>query len=413
MNVKMLKFHTERQAVTMAIFNRCIWIVLDSVGIGGAKDAARFNDEGTNTILHTSEYMNGLKIPNLVSLGLGNIDGIMGVDKSDAPIGAYARVHELSNGKDTTTGHWEMIGIESKLPFNVYPDGFSDEIIEKFLTESGLKKKGITKVLGNKPASGTEILKELGEEHLKTKEPIVYTSADSVFQIACNEAVYSNEELYDMCKAARKILVGKDSVARVIARPFIGNTKDGFERTPARRDFSLKPPANNLLVYMKEAGMNVAAVGKIEDIFAGVGITKAVHTKDNEDGMDKTLLYMDEVKDGLIFTNLVEFDSKWGHRRDPKGYGEGLEAFDVRLKEILDKMKEDDVLFINADHGCDPTYKGTDHTREDVMLLAYKKNMTPVNMGERFSFADIGQTISENFGLKALDTGESFLNYLM
>jgi len=293
------------------------------------------------------------------------------------------------------------------MPFPTYPNGFSKEIIDLFLNESGLYDKGITDVLGNCTASGTTIIKELGEEHMATKKPIVYTSADSVFQIACNEAVYSNEKLYDMCKAARKILVGENALARVIARPFKGTCPDDFERTSARRDFSLLPPKENLLVHMKDAGMNVCGIGKIEDIFAGEGITEAVHTKDNEDGMDKTVEYMERINDGLIFTNLVEFDSKWGHRNDPKGYGEGLEAFDRRLGELLSKLKDEDLLIINADHGCDPTTKGTDHTREYIPILIYNKNMpSGINIGTRETFADIGQTIASIFGVKELPIGK-------
>jgi len=392
---------------------RVIWIILDSVGMGALPDADKFDDVGTNTIVHIAKFNNGLNIPNMTMLGIGNIDGMEYLERSENPIGAYGRSKEISMGKDTTIGHWEMIGIYSKQPFPTYPNGFSKEIIDLFLEKSGLKEKGITEVLGNCTASGTEIIKKLGEEHMKTGKPIVYTSADSVFQIACNEAVYSNEELYGMCRAAREILIGDNALARVIARPFKGDCAENFERTAARRDFSLLPPKENLLVYMKEAGMNVIGIGKIEDIFAGEGITEAVHTKDNEDGMDKTLEYMDVIPSGLIFTNLVEFDSKWGHRNDPSGYGKGLEAFDRRLKEVMDKMSDNDLLIINADHGCDPTTKGTDHTREYIPLLVYSKLMEKgKNLGTLESFGDIGQTISDIMGVKKLSIGKSFYESL-
>ena len=383
---------------------RVIWVILDSVGCGELPDAGEFDDIGTNTIGHVSAKHGGLNIPNMVKLGLGNIEGIEGVEKCDEPMGCYGKMRELSNGKDTTIGHWEMIGIYSPVKFPTYPNGFPDSIINSFI-----EKTGIPGVLGNKVASGTEILKELGEEHIKTRKPIVYTSADSVFQIACHEDVYTPEELYVLCEAARSILVGDDEVARVIARPFIGENE--FTRTANRRDFSKLPDKNNLLVRMKEAGMNVAAVGKIEDIFAKQGITHAVHTKDNMDGIDKTKDYMDTIDSGLIFTNLVEFDSKWGHRNDYEGYAVGLEEFDKRLPEIIQKMRDDDLLIINADHGCDPTTKGTDHTREYVPLMVYGKSVKHnVNLGVRKSFADVGQTIAEIMGIEKLSIGTSFLD---
>lgn len=390
--------------IMKAKINRVIWIILDSVGMGELPDANEFNDVGTNTIGHVSEKHGGLHIPNMVSLGLGNIDGITGVEDCDMPIGCYGRMAEMSNGKDTTIGHWEMIGIYSPEKFPTYPDGFPDIIMDKFIKDTGLPG-----VLGNKVASGTEIIKELGEEHIKTRKPIIYTSADSVFQIACHEDVYTPQELYEMCKVARSILTGENEVARVIARPFEGQYP--FVRTANRRDFSKLPDRDNLLVKMKDSGMNVAAVGKIEDIFARQGITEAVHTKNNMDGMNKTLSYMDTVKDGLIFTNLVEFDSKWGHRNDFEGYALGIEEFDKKLIEVIDKMEETDILFINADHGCDPTTKGTDHTREYVPLLIYgKKLKRNVNLGTLMTFADVGQTIADIFGVDSLRIGKSFLD---
>lgn len=377
--------------------------------MGELPDANLFGDEGTNTIVHVYEKNGGLKLPNMVSIGLGNIDGMKEIKKSDEPIGCYARMSEISNGKDTTIGHWEMTGVYTKEKFPTYPLGFPKEIIEEFI-----KISDIPGILGNKVASGTEILKELGKEHIDTGKPIIYTSADSVFQIACHEDVYDIQKLYQLCENARKILKGKNEVARVIARPFIGNEKDGYTRTSNRRDFSKLPDRNNLLVKMKENGQNVASVGKIEDIFAGMGITTAKHSKDNIDGMDKTLEYMEELESGLIFTNLVEFDSKWGHRNDYEGYGKGLEEFDEKLKEIMNKMKNEDLLIINADHGCDPTTKGTDHTREYVPLLVYGKNINKnINLGTRKTFADVGQTIAEIFKLGKLDIGTSFLENIM
>ncbi len=388
----------------MENINRVIWIILDSVGMGALPDADRFGDEGTNTIAHVSAKHGGLRVPNMVRLGLGNIDGMLGIEKISHPIGAYGRMKEMSNGKDTTIGHWEMTGIYSPVKFPTYPYGFPETIINEFIKQANLPG-----ILGNKAASGTQIIQELGKEHIRTGKPIVYTSADSVFQIACHEDIYSPEELYKMCEIARNILTGKDEVARVIARPFIG--KEIFERTSNRRDFSKKPNENNLLVKMKEAGLDVIGVGKIGDIFAGSGITEAVHTRDNMDGMNQTIAYMEKENRGLIFTNLVEFDSKWGHRNDFEGYAVGLEEFDIRLGELMEAMKEGDLLIINADHGCDPTAKGTDHTREYVPLLVYgKKRNSSVNLGTRETFADVGQTIADIFKLKKLPIGTSFLS---
>lgn len=386
------------------MIKRMIWIVLDSVGMGALPDAESFGDAGANTIAHTVQACGGLHLPNLQSLGYGNIDGMLGVEPVKVPIGAYGRLQECSRGKDTTIGHWEMIGIHTKEPFPTYPQGFPKELMERFLQETGC-----TGYLGNCVASGTQIIQELGGEHIRTGFPIIYTSADSVFQIAACEAVIPPEQLYDICRKARGILTGTHNVARVIARPFI-QEGEAFIRTANRRDFSRKPSEENLLSYMKAAGMHVAAVGKIEDIFDGVGITEAVHTKDNMDGMDRTLAYMKTIPSGLIFTNLVEFDSKWGHRRDALGYGAGLEEFDVRLAEVLAEMKEEDLLVITADHGCDPTYKGTDHTREYVPVLWYSKAKNfenGVNLHTGETFADIGQTIADLLDIQSLPIGRS------
>ncbi|MBV7276141.1 phosphopentomutase [Clostridium sp. PL3] len=389
------------------MINRVIWIVLDSVGMGEMPDAEKYGDVGANTIGNISKVLGGLTLPNLEKLGLGNVDTIKGVEKVENPIGCYARLEETSNGKDTTTGHWEMAGVVSKKPFPTYPNGFPLDVVEAFERAIGRK------IIGNKPASGTAIIDELGEEHIKTGQPIVYTSADSVFQIAAHEDVIPLEELYKMCEIARHILTGEHAVARVIARPFIGNMSN-FTRTPNRRDFSLVPPHDTLLDVLKNNGLNVMAVGKIEDIFCGKGITEAIHTKDNMDGMDQTLNYLKQDKKGLIFTNLVDFDMKWGHRNDPEAYGKGLEAFDVRLGEVLAQMKDTDTLIITADHGCDPTTPGTDHTREYVPLIAYGKELkSNVNLGTRKSFADIGQTVAEIFSIPSIKNGESFLKEIL
>ncbi len=391
--------------------SRVIWIVLDSVGMGEAPDAADFDDCGANTIGHIMEQYPDLRIPNMRKIGYGNIDGMTGVRPVAAPVGAYGRMKEMSAGKDTTIGHWEMVGIYTPKRLPVYPDGFPREILDAFI-----EKTGVPGILSNEVASGTEVIARLGEEHRRTRKPIIYTSADSVFQIACDESVYPPEELYRLCRIAREILTGDHNVARVIARPFI---RDGekFVRTANRRDFSRKPEEDNLLNRIRDAGQSVYAIGKIEDIFAGVGITEAVHTRDNEDGMDKTVEALDLVENGLIFTNLVEFDSAWGHRRDVKGYAEGLERFDLRLSELMEKIgafrgkESDDTILITADHGCDPAFKGTDHTREYVPVLYYGKNIRAgVNLGTSESFADSGETVRELLGLnhvKPLAIGKS------
>ena len=375
--------------------SRVIWIVLDSVGMGEAPDAADFDDVGCNTIGHIMEKYPELKIPNMRRIGYGNIDGMQGVPPVEKPEGAFGRMREMSAGKDTTIGHWEMVGIYTPERLPVYPDGFPQEIIDAFVEQTG-----VPGILYNKVASGTAVINELGEEHRKTRKPIIYTSADSVFQIACDEDIYPPEELYRQCRIAREILTGPHNVARVIARPFIKSGTE-FIRTANRRDFSRKPEADNLLTRIQKAEQTVYAVGKIEDIFAGVGITGAVHTKDNMDGMDRTVQALDLVTEGLIFTNLVEFDSTWGHRRNVKGYAQGLEDFDARLGELMGMLEKDDTIVITADHGCDPTFKGTDHTREYVPLLLYGPGIRPgVNLGTTDSFADAGETVRNLLGLQ-------------
>lgn len=382
---------------------RAIWIVLDSVGMGAMPDAMQYGDQDVNTIAHTYTFANGLVLDNLVKYGLGNIEGMKALPKVQAPQGNFARLGELSKGKDTTTGHWEMVGVLTEVPFPTYPNGFPAEVMEAFEEAIG------TKTLGNCTASGTAIIEELGEEHVRIGYPIVYTSADSVFQIAAHESVVPLEKLYEMCEKARRILTGQHEVARVIARPFTGEAGH-FTRTSNRRDYAISPPTPNLLTYCAKANVPVIAVGKIEDIFNKQGVTVAIHTKDNEDGIKTTLECMEKYPEGLIFTNLVDFDMKWGHRRNAELYGKGLEAFDAALPKIMASMKEEDILIITADHGCDPTAPGTDHTREYVPLLVIGKPLKQgVDMGTRASFADIGQTVCEYFGLPSLKIGESFL----
>ena len=388
--------------------DRIIWIVLDSVGIGEAKDAKKFGDEGADTLGHTAKANGGLNIPNMVKLGIGDIEGAHNLEKCNSPIGCFGKLSEMSAGKDTTIGHWEMAGIYSPVPFPVYPDGFPQDIIDEFIT-----KTGVPGILCNKPASGTQIIAELGDEHVATGKPIVYTSGDSVFQIACHENVVPVEKLYEMCEKARHILTGKNAVARVIARPFAGENGD-YKRTSNRRDFSLKPTEDNILCRVRDKGLDVIGIGKIHDIFAGVGLTESKHTNDNQDGIDVTLDYMKQDNKGIIYTNLVEFDSTWGHRRDYKGYARGLEEFDGRLPEIMDAMNDTDMLIITADHGCDPTYKGTDHTREYVPLLVYGKCLKQgVNLGTGDTYADIAQTLAEIFGTEPVKIGKSFLDKII
>lgn len=382
------------------MFKRVIWIILDSVGIGELPDAEKFGDKGADTLGNIFRTRGYLNVPHLEKLGLYSIEQT-NLPKSDVePIGAYGKAAELSNGKDTTIGHWEMTGILTKQAFPTYPQGFPKEIMEKFVQETGCGG-----YLCNTVASGTQIINEFGEEHMQTGFPIIYTSADSVFQIAAHEQIIPLDKLYQMCQIARKILVKEHAVARVIARPFIKEGNE-FVRTANRRDFSLKPSEENLLCYLKKAGYSVTGVGKITDIFSGVGIGKTVHTTSNTDGMEKTLGLMETQEEGLIFTNLVEFDSKWGHRRDVEGYARGLESFDQLLGELLIRLKEEDLLIINADHGCDPTFRGTDHTREYIPVLMYHKKMKKgKNLGKLSTFADIGATIADNFGVKSLAIG--------
>ena len=380
---------------------KAILIVLDSVGAGYLPDAAQFGDEGANTLGHIAERMR-LKIPNMLSLGLGYLPGLHLPEQCGS--GAYGRAMEQSAGKDTTTGHWEMAGVTVKQPFPLYPDGFPAEVMDAFEAAIG------TKTLGNKPASGTAILDELGEEHIKTGYPIVYTSGDSVFQIAAHEDVIPVEKLYEMCEIARKQLQGKHGVGRVIARPFIGIGKGAFHRTGGRRDFSLEPTGDTIMDVMKSAGFDTLGVGKIEDIFAHRGLTQSNHAAGNPACVDAALAYMKQDFNGLLFVNLVDTDSVYGHRRDVEGYGKALEYFDARLPEFYELMGPEDLLIITADHGCDPTYKGTDHTREYAPLLIYQKSMRGQHpIGTRVTFADTAATIAEYFGLKERFGAKSYL----
>ncbi|UDN57399.1 phosphopentomutase [Clostridioides sp. ES-S-0010-02] len=384
--------------------SRVIWIVIDSVGIGALPDAENFGDsKDVSTLGNIFKEYPEIQIPNMRKLGIGNIDGVDFFEDEKEPIGCFGKCKEMSQGKDTTTGHWEMTGIIVDKPFKTFEHGFSKEIIEEF------EKKTGRKVVGNKPASGTVIIDEYGEHQIKTGDVIVYTSADSVFQIAANEEVIPLEELYSMCKIAREIMMGDNAVARVIARPFIGKKTGEFVRTSNRRDYSLDPFEPTVLDNIKESGLEVLAVGKIEDIFNGKGITEAIHTKSNMDGVDETLKYMKQDNKGLIYSNLVDFDSKYGHRRDPEGYKKALEEFDNRLPEIMSNMREDDILIINADHGNDPTYKGTDHTREYIPVMIYgSKIKKGFNLGIKDTFADIGATVADILDVKLSKHGTSF-----
>lgn len=393
---------------------RVILIITDSLGIGALPDAAKYGDDGADTFGHIVENMPDIKIPNLLSLGFANIEGIgksAALLKQETHKGLIARLAERSEGKDTITGHWEIAGIYTEIPFKTYPNGFPESFIEEYERRIG------TKILANYPASGTGIIEELGQKHEETGYPIVYTSADSVFQIAVNTDVVPLERLYEMCRTAREMLVGDLSCGRVIARPYV--IRDGKRvRTSERRDYAVSPPMNTLLDNIEAAGKTVYAVGKISDIFNDNGITKSVHTDSNMDGVDKTIEAIKQDFEGIIFTNLVDFDSKYGHRRDPKGYGMAIEEFDARIPEILTAMKETDLLMICADHGNDPIHTGTDHTREYVPFVAYgnilnSKKLSELNLGTRDSFADVGATIAELLNVEKTPIGESFADCIL
>lgn len=378
---------------------RVFLIVLDSVGIGEMPDAAEYHDEGSNTLLAASRSPY-FSMPNMRALGYFNIDGVHIGEKEANPKGAFARLTEVSKGKDTTIGHWEIAGVISSHPLPTFPNGFPLEIIEEFEQKTG---RG---VLCNRPYSGTDVIRDYGKEHMETGKLIVYTSADSVFQVAAHEEVVPIEELYRDCQIARKMLTGKTGVGRVIARPFIGEPGN-FTRTAGRHDFSLKPPAVTMLDQLTESGKTVLSVGKIIDIFAERGITDFVRTNGNDDGIDKTSAYMDKDFTGLCFTNLVDYDMLYGHRNDVDGYAKALTHFDERLPELLAKLREDDILMITADHGCDPSTPSTDHSREYTPLLMYGAHIAPgKNYGTRGSFADIAATILSYFDIKQKCAGE-------
>lgn len=389
-------------------FKRIFVIVMDSVGIGAAPDAAKYGDVGAHTLGHIAETIGGLDLPHLAAFGLGNIDTIKGVEKTEAPLGYYTKMQEASTGKDTMTGHWELMGLHIEEPFSTFPEGFPDELMNQLELRAGRK------TIGNKPASGTEILDELGEEHMKTGKLIVYTSADSVMQIAAHEEIVPLEELYRICEVARKLTLDpKYMVGRVIARPFIGKP-GAFERTSNRHDYALKPFGKTAMDELKGKGFDVIALGKIADIFDGEGVTKSIRTISNEDGTTKLVETLKEDFTGLAFLNLVDFDALYGHRRDPVGYGHALETFDARIPEILNELRDDDLLIITADHGNDPTHPGTDHTREYVPLLVYHKQMNQGGVLPVFrTFADVGATITDNFKTAATGHGTSFLTSVL
>ena len=383
-------------------FNRFLLIVLDGAGIGAMPDASEWGDAGADTFGHILESRE-VRLPNLQRYGLGNIRPLQAMPPLDQLKGSYGRCALRSNGKDTTTGHWEMAGIILDQAFPTYPNGFPTAIVDMFVKEAA-----VPGILGNVPASGTEIIKVLGEEHVKTHKPIVYTSADSVFQIAAHEEVIPLERLYEICEIARRILDGEHKVGRVIARPFLGQP-GAFYRTENRHDYAVPPPRQNLLPTLADEDLDVVCIGKIASIYDSIGVTQDVTAKNNEQSIDQTIRALNDSTRGLIFSNLVDFDMLYGHRRDTEGYAKALEHFDSRLPEIELAMREDDVMVITADHGNDPTFRGSDHTREYAPLLVYgKTSRAGVNLGTRDSLADIGQTIAANFGLR-LTAGTSFL----
>ncbi len=388
-------------------FKRIVLMVLDSAGIGEMPDAADWGDAGSDTLGHIFASR-PLDVPNLRKLGLGNIRPLANLEPDAAPTGSFGKCTLKSNGKDTTTGHWEMAGIILKRAFPTFPNGFPPRIIEEFVA-----KASVPGILGNIPASGTEIIKELGEEHMRTGKPIVYTSADSVFQIAAHEEIIPIDRLYEICEIARKILDGDDKVGRVIARPFLGSNAADFKRTENRHDYAVPPPPDNLLPLLKDNGLDVVCIGKIASIYDSIGVTQELSAKNNEQVVNVTISALAADTRGLVFSNLVDFDMLYGHRRDVEGYARALESFDARLPEIIDAMRDDDLLILTADHGNDPSMPGSDHTREYAPLLVYGKNARAgIDLGTRQSLSDIGQTIASNFGLELKD-GESFLGEIV
>ncbi|QAT43019.1 phosphopentomutase [Aminipila luticellarii] len=387
---------------------RVTLIVLDSLGIGELADAESYGDKGADTLGHIADHMESFHIPNLKKLGFGNIQGAAGGRFAvESPAGAFGKLKEKSKGKDTITGHWEIAGLYTEIPFKTYPDGFPAKFMKAYEQAIGME------TLGNYAASGTEIIEELGPEHEATGKPIVYTSADSVFQIAANTAVIPLEKLYEICETARKMLVGDVACGRVIARPYIIDENGKRVRTSERRDYAVSPSGKTVLDKVEATGKTVYAVGKISDIFNGKGVTESVHTESNMDGVNKTIDALNQNFEGFIFTNLVDFDSKFGHRRDPIGYGKAIEEFDARLPEIISAMGEEDILMLCADHGNDPVHSGWDHTREHIPVVIYGKEIKAgVDLGVRESFADIGATICDMLGAEKTEIGESFLSLI-
>jgi phosphopentomutase len=389
------------------LINRVILIVLDSVGCGDAPDAALYGDEDSNTLRNIGQAVDGLHLPNLANLGLGNLTNIKGVPPTDNAQGVFGRLTEVSAGKDTTTGHWELGGLILDHPFPVFPSGFPTAIMAEYEKRIGRE------TLGNYPTSGTEIIKELGGEHVRTGKPIVYTSADSVFQVAAHEEIIPIEELYRICQIARDLLTGEHAVGRVIARPFVGQLGE-FTRTERRKDYSLEPPADTIMDVIKAAGMDLMGVGKIEDIFAHRGLTMINHTGNNIAGVNALLKFLSMDKEGLIFANLVDFDALYGHRNNPQGYADALESFDQRLPEIIRSLKSGDVLFLTADHGNDPTTFSTDHSRERVPILVTGENINRnINLGTRDTFADVAATIADLLDLSWCGQGNSFADEIL
>ena len=387
-------------------YKRIFVIVMDSVGCGYTEKSIEYGDINVNTLKHISQFCDGIHIPTLEKMGIGNLTDMIGISKNNNPIGAYGYMDELSIGKDTLTGHWEMMGIKTTTPFKTFTDtGFPKELIDEIEKQTGHQ------IIGNKSASGTEIIKELGLEHIKTGKMIVYTSSDSVLQIAAHEKYFGLDELYRVCEIVRKICMDpKYMVGRIIARPFIGETPKDFTRTENRHDYAVSPSDITALNIMKDNKLDVISVGKIKDIFNNSGITESYKSKNNEDGMRITIDLLNKDFTGLCYVNLVDFDSLYGHRRDPWGYRYALEEFDSLLNEMLSKVSQDDLVILTADHGNDPMWLGTDHTREYVPLLVYSKNIKNKNLGMRTTFADIGKTVLDNFDLSGLKIGTSFLN---
>lgn len=387
------------------MIKRVILIILDSLGVGEMHDSLSYGDKDCNTFANVIKNSKNIIIDNFKKLGIGNIKSL-NLEKCENPIASIGVCNELSQGKDTITGHLEIAGVVTKVPLKTFPNGFTKEIIDEFESKIGRK------ILGNCVASGTEIIERLGEEHIKTGKPIVYTSADSVFQIAAHEEVISIEELYNMCEIAREMLVGDNLIGRVIARPFVGEV-GSFKRTSNRKDYAIDPPGKTMLDYLKEDNKDVISIGKIYDIFNGFGITEKIKIVNNLDGINKTIEVMKKDFNGLLFTNLVDFDMMYGHRNDVEGYANAISEFDSKIPELLENLNEDDLLILTADHGCDPTTQGTDHTREQIPLIVYGKKMKVVDLGVRNSFSDIGKTVLDLFNIKNDLHGVSFKNDIL